>query len=59
MVRLGRTIQQRLWPLKKSFINARQGVLDPPVKPEDDEGVGYRSSSLSNVNTPIFNIHDF
>jgi len=25
-------------PLKKSFINARQGVLDPPVKPEDDGG---------------------
>jgi hypothetical protein len=32
------TIQKRFWPLKKSFINARQGVLDPPVKPEDDGG---------------------
>jgi hypothetical protein len=38
MGRLGRTIQIRLWPLKKSFINTRQGVQDPPVKPEDDGG---------------------
>jgi hypothetical protein len=38
MVRLGRTIQKRHWPLKKSFINARQGFLDPPVKLEDDWG---------------------
>jgi hypothetical protein len=38
MVRLDRTIQKQLKLLKRGFIDARKGVLYPPVKPEDDEG---------------------
>jgi hypothetical protein len=37
MVRLDWTIQKRLWSLKKSSFNALEGVLDSPVKPENDD----------------------
>ena len=36
MVRLDRTIQKPLQRLKRILYIARQGVLDPPERPEDD-----------------------
>jgi hypothetical protein len=38
MVRLDRTIQKRLRSLEKGFsIYRLEPILDPPVKPEDDD----------------------
>jgi hypothetical protein len=37
MARLDRTIQKPLQRLKKTFNYRLEPILDPPVKPEDDE----------------------
>jgi hypothetical protein len=37
MVRRDRTIQKSLKRLEKDFYQRPEGVLDPPVKPEDDD----------------------